>query len=116
MTLTQFNIWIADLNPKLGTEPGKIRPVVIVQTNLLNEVGHPSTIICPLTTNVKNNAYPLRIRVQKKVAGVKKDSDIMIDQMRAIDNQRLIKNLGVLPKNISSQIQESIKIVFDFFD
>jgi len=51
MKIKQFDIWLADLNPKKGTEPGKIRPVVIVQTDLLNET-HLSTIICPITINV----------------------------------------------------------------
>jgi mRNA interferase MazF len=53
MQTKQFEIWIADLNPQIGTEPGKTRPVLIVQTNLLNSIPHPSTIICPITTNVK---------------------------------------------------------------
>ena len=42
----QYEIWLADLNPRMGTEPGKTRPVVIIQTDLLNDV-HPSTIVCP---------------------------------------------------------------------
>jgi mRNA interferase MazF len=53
MQTKQFEIWIADLNPQIGTEPRKTRPVLIVQTNLLNSIPHPSTIICPITTNVK---------------------------------------------------------------
>jgi len=53
MQTKQFEIWIADLNPQIGIEPGKTRPVLIVQTNLLNSIPHPSTIICPISTNVK---------------------------------------------------------------
>jgi mRNA-degrading endonuclease toxin of MazEF toxin-antitoxin module len=51
MKIKQFEIWTADLNPRIGTEPGKIRPVLIIQTKLLNTV-HPSTIVCPITKNV----------------------------------------------------------------
>ncbi|RLD88235.1 MAG: type II toxin-antitoxin system PemK/MazF family toxin, partial [Bacteroidetes bacterium] len=47
MEIRQYDIWLADLNPRLGTEPGKTRPVLVVQTNLLNQVFHPSTLICP---------------------------------------------------------------------
>ncbi len=50
MDIKQFDIWLADLNPSIGTEPGKKRPVVIVQTDLLNET-HLSTLICPITSN-----------------------------------------------------------------
>ncbi len=53
MQTKQFEIWIADLNSQIGIEPGKTRPVLIVQTNLLNSIPHPSTIICPISTNVK---------------------------------------------------------------
>ena len=53
MKIRQFEIWIADLNPKSGTESGKTRPVLIIQTNLLNQVPHPSTFICSITTHVK---------------------------------------------------------------
>jgi mRNA interferase MazF len=45
MKVNQFDLWIADLNPRNGTEPGKIRPVLVVQSNLLNKV-HPSTLVC----------------------------------------------------------------------
>ncbi|MDQ6901963.1 MAG: type II toxin-antitoxin system PemK/MazF family toxin, partial [Bacteroidota bacterium] len=45
MKYKQFDIWLADLNLTVGTEPGKTRPVVIIQTDLLNET-HLSTIIC----------------------------------------------------------------------
>ena len=63
MKFKQFDIWLADLNPTIGTEPGKTRPVVIMQTNLLNET-HTSTIICPITTNVLNNTQILRIHLK----------------------------------------------------
>ncbi len=46
--MKQFEIWLADLNPTIGTEAGKTRPVLIIQTNLLNEIPHPSTIIIPI--------------------------------------------------------------------
>lgn len=53
MQINQFDIWIANFSPQLGTEAGKTRPVLIIQTNMLNNSLHPSTIICPITTNVK---------------------------------------------------------------
>ena len=86
----QYEIWIADLNPQTGTETGKIRPVVILQTDILNEISHPSTIICPITTNLQNSQL-LRLRLNSEVNQLDKISDILIDQIRAIDNKRLIK-------------------------
>ncbi|MEY3451889.1 MAG: hypothetical protein RL711_1715 [Bacteroidota bacterium] len=52
MEIKQYDIWLADLNPTTGTAPGKTRPIVVIQTDLLNDV-HLSTLICPITTNVK---------------------------------------------------------------
>jgi len=113
MKIKQFEIWIADLNPQIGTETGKTRPVLVVQTNLLNKIPHPSTIICPLTTNVKKDVELLRVHLKKGDANMLEDCDIMIDQLRAIDNKRLIKKIGDLPSNLIETVKENIRIVLD---
>jgi len=83
-------IWLADLNPRRGTEPGKTRPVLIVQAQALLDAEHPSTLVVPLTTRLIAAAEPLRVRI--RAAGrLKKDSDALIDQVRAIDNRRLVQ-------------------------
>jgi len=83
-------VWLADLNPPHGTEPGKTRPVLVIQSQALLDAGHPSTYIVPLTTKLISNAEPLRIRVP--AAGqLLHDSDLLMDQLRAIDNRRLIR-------------------------
>ena len=81
-------IWLANLNPQKGTEPGKTRPVLILQDQALLDAGHPSTIIIPLTTNLIDDAEPLRIRVKAREK-LAQDSDLLIDQIRAIDNRRI---------------------------
>lgn len=88
MKIKQYDIWLADLNSSRGTEPGKTRPVVIVQTDLLNDT-HLSTLVCPITTNVKPEIELLRVHLKK--GQLEKLSDILVDQVRAIVNQRLIK-------------------------
>ena len=113
MPIKQFEIWIADLNPKIGTEPGKTRPVLVVQTDLLNKTQHPSTIICPITTNIKKDAEILRVHISKGIANLHQDCDIMMDQIRAIDNKRLIKKIGKLPDNLSENVSENLKIILD---
>lgn len=84
-------VWLADLKPRRGTEPGKNRPVLIVQAQALLDAGHPSTLIVPLTTNLIDDAEPLRIRVPAQ-SSLRHDSDLLIDQIRAIDNRRLIES------------------------
>ena len=112
MKIKQYEVWIADLNPRFGTETGKTRPVVILQTDLLNKF-HPSTIICPITTNIKSEAVILRVHLKKGVAKLKENCDIMIDQIRAIDNKRLIKKIGELPSEIINLIKGNITIMLD---
>jgi mRNA interferase MazF len=112
MKSKQFEIWIADLNPGMGTEAGKIRPVIVVQTDLLNKE-HPSTIICPLTTNVILESEILRVHLKKSKFGLKQDCDIMIDQVRAIDNKRLVKRVGEVDNSTAEKIRENLKIVLD---
>jgi mRNA interferase MazF len=115
MPTKQFEIWLADLNPQIGTEPGKTRPVLVVQTNLLNKVSHPSTVICPITTNIEMQSEILRVHLKKGEANIAEHSDIMIDQIRAIDNKRLIKKIGDLPLELSEKVKENILIVLDIF-
>lgn len=115
MKAKQFEIWLADLNPQFGTETGKTRPVLIVQTDLLNRV-HPSTLICPITTNVKPESQILRVHLNKKTVKIKEDCDVMIDQLRAIGNKRLIKKIGLIPDNIAEKVKENLKIVLNLED
>ncbi len=111
--IRQFDIWLADLNPRIGTETGKTRPVLAIQTNLLNKIPHPSTIVCPLTTNVERDSDILRVHVKKGVANLHQNCDIMIDQMRSIDNKRLIKKIGKLPTELGEIVKENILIILD---
>ena len=113
MIINQYEVWLADLNPQIGTEPGKTRPVLILQTNLLNNIEHPSTIVCPITTNVQQDADILRVHITKGTATLKENCDVMIDQIRAIDNKRLIKKIGKLPAELIKKVKENIFVVLD---
>ncbi|QLE01920.1 type II toxin-antitoxin system PemK/MazF family toxin [Galbibacter sp. BG1] len=113
MRIKQYEIWIADLNPQIGTEPGKTRPVLVVQTDLMNKIPHPSTIICPMTTNIKMESEILRVHLKKGVANLHESCDVMIDQIRAIDNKRLVKRIGALPNELIEKVKENIQVVLD---
>src|SRR6056297_1612539 len=101
MQIKQFEIWIADLSPQIGTEPGKTRPVLVIQTNLLNKVSHPSIIVCPITTKIEKQSEILRVHLKKGTAGLLQRCDVLIDQIRAIDNKMLIKKIGSLPDDLT---------------
>lgn len=112
----QGEVWLADLNPRHGTEPGKVRPVLVVQNQALLDIGHPSTLVIPLTTNVVDDAYPLRIRVHAQDR-LEKDSDLLIDQLQAIDIARLTFGpLANLDANTLREVGEAVGEVLGLED
>jgi mRNA interferase MazF len=106
-------IWLANLNPQHGTEPGKTRPVLIVQAQALLDAGHPSTLVIPLTTNLIEDAEPLRLRVPAS-GSLPEDSDLLLDQLRAIDNRRILQGpLTQLAPALMDTVGEAIRDVLD---
>src|SRR5436190_23136976 len=89
-------LYFADLAPRVGTEPGKIRSVLVLQTDLLNRTGHPSTWILPCTTRLAGENI-LRVPLPRGIAGNSKTCEVMVDQSRAIDNRRFRRLLGHVP-------------------
>ncbi len=103
-------LYLADLNPRRGTEPGKVRPVVVIQTDYLNEIDHPSTWILPCTTRVVGENL-LRVVLPKKIAGNSEDCEVMIDQSRSIDNRRFKQEAGRVPSTILKEIKEKLRLL-----
>ena len=110
MVIRKGDVFLADLEPKRGTESGKVRPVVVVQTNLLNGI-HPSTVICPITTNVQPRVIFLRVHLAVSEGGLRQKSDILVDQIRAIDNRRLLKRLGKISRQSQVRLAENLSIL-----
>lgn len=112
--------YLANLDPQQGTEPGKTRPVLVLQTDLLNQHGHPSTVIIPTTTHLID-AFPLRVRIPAGRPGFSAASDLLIDQLRAIDNRRLyrrdgrglIKKIAKIDDDLLTEVEQCVKAVLD---
>ena len=115
MTPQYGHLYVADLNPRFGTEPGKVRPVVVVQTDALNR-SHLSTIICPLTTKTAGFENPLRVALPKGLLGLGRASDILVDQIKAIDNRRLRKRLGDLPDPYLGELRNKLLLILDYVE
>jgi len=106
VTVSKGEIWLANLNPvKKNNEVGKVRPVFIFQNNLLNQSDYPTTIVLPLSTQLIDDAQPIRMRIEKREK-LKEDSDIIITQIRAIDNTRLIEYLASTTEEEFDTIKE----------
>jgi mRNA interferase MazF len=108
----QYEIWLADLEPRFGTKAGKTRPVLVVQTNLLNKV-HPSTLVCPITSKVMIQSEILRVHLPEGIANLDRSCDVMIDQVRAIDNRRLLRKIGSIAEPAIKRVKQNLNIIFD---
>ena len=113
MKIRRGSLYVANLSPRFGTEAGKLRPVVVIQTDFLNDIYHPSTWVIPCTTQLTSNNI-LRVLLPKACAGNDKDCEVMIDQSRALDNARFRKILGPIPKLLFEEIVEKLKTVGGF--
>ena len=112
MRIRRGTLYLADLSPRSGTEPGKPRPVLVIQTDLLNEAQHPSTWILPCTTRLAGESV-LRVSLPKGIAGNSQDCEVMIDQSRAIDNQRFVRALKPLPRSVLREVAEKLRLAGD---
>jgi len=108
MQIVHGGLYAADLAPRFGSEPGKVRPVLVVQSDLLNCTGHPSTWVLPCTTRLVG-ANQLRVPLPRGIAGNARHCEVMIDQSRAIDNRRLRRLLGRLPVPILREVKAKLK-------
>lgn len=110
MNIRYGTLYLADLRPGFGTEAGKLRPVLVIQTDLLNDAGHPSTWVLPCTTRLVGENL-LRVPLPKKMAGNSENCEIMIDQSRAIDNNRFKKMLSAVPKVVLESVKEKLRLL-----
>ena len=108
-------IYLAKLYPSKGHEVGKTRPVLVLQNNVLTQDGHTTVIILPLTTQLIDNTYPLRFRVKNREMLIK-ESDLLCDQIRAIDIHRIEpRKIATLERDELEEIQEQVKAILAFY-
>jgi mRNA interferase MazF len=106
------SLYLADLSPRRGSEPARIRPVLVIQTDLLNDVGHASTWVLPCTTRL-SGASLLRVSLPRGIAGNRQECEVMIDQSRAIDNGRFIRALRGLPRTLLREVEDKLRRLGD---
>ncbi len=109
-------VWEVHFEPQTHKEePGKRnRPALVIQTDLLNTNGHPTTIVVMGSTNVKRDKdyFPLRVALVNQ-PGLAQETDLLIDQIRAISNRRFMggQPLAVLSTNHLKRVEEALKLL-----
>ena len=111
MELKRGHFYIVDFNPRVKTKPGKLRPAVVLQSDLVNEAGYPSTIVIPTTTRLIEDPGILRLRIKKGHGGLTHDSDFLLGQLIAVANESFRKEIGVLPDHLMDELEKRIRII-----
>ncbi|WP_297433046.1 type II toxin-antitoxin system PemK/MazF family toxin [Sulfurimonas sp.] len=107
--VSRGDIWLVNLNPvKKNNEVGKVCPALVLQSDELNAGAYPTSVILPISTQLIDDAEPLRYRV-KAQDKLQQDSDVLIAQIRSIDNSRFIEKLT----HLSLQETNYIKSLLD---
>ena len=105
MELNQYSVVLVNLDPTVGSEIQKTRPCVIISPDEMNRFLR-TIVIAPMTSQSKD--YPTRVRIKHK----NKDGWIVIDQLRTIDKQRIIKVFDKLSEKEIEKIKLVIKETF----
>lgn len=110
MDIRRYDIVQADLGETIGSEQGGIRPVLIIQNDVGN-IYSSCTIIMPLSSKLKSLNMPTHTIIHKSIDnGLKMDSVVLGEQMRAISNQRIIKKIGTV---IDKKTRLNIRKVYE---
>jgi mRNA interferase MazF len=110
----RWHLYVVDLEPRIGTKPGKQRPCLAIQPIEFGEGGLDSTVVLPLTTKAgAGDAFPLRVRIPKGTCGLTRESDVLVDQILAWDNSLFRRDLGEVPEAIRQDVSAALREFLD---
>lgn len=112
MTIKRGEIYLAVLDPVVGNEISKTRPVLVVSNDLNNT--HAGTVsVLPITSQRLDKIYPFEIFLPQGTGNLPKDSKAKSDQIRTLDKTRLVSRIGSLPEQEMARAEMAIKIHLD---
>lgn len=103
------DIWLVNLDPTVGHEINKSRPALIIQNDIGNKYS-PVTIIAPITSQNIEKIYPIEVFLTKEGHNLEKDSKVLLNQIRSIDKERLIKKVSKVNEITLAKVNEAVKI------
>lgn len=110
MKVERWEIWLANLEPVLGSEQGKTRPVLVLSSTAVNQI-LPVVNVLPVTSRKPNRRiYPNEAVIPNGTAGLTSESIVLCYQIRTLDKQRLNKKFGKLnDKTLQDNILDALK-------
>ena len=109
MNIKRGEIYLAALDPVVGKEISKTRPVVIISNDKNNQFSGTVTIL-PITSQNLEKIYPFEVFLVKGSGNLPKDSKVKVDQIRTIDKMRVFSQIGRLRPNEIAEIEKAIKV------
>ena len=109
MIIKRGAIYLAALDPTIGHEIAKTRPVLVVSNDKNNQFSGTVTVL-PITSKALDKTYPFEVGVPKGGGGLPKASKIKADQIRTISKNRLIKAIGTLSDELMAEADRAVKI------
>jgi len=109
MNIKRGDILLVNLEPVKGHEQGGIRPVLVIQNNIFNKHS-PILIIAAITSKQFTKEYPTNVFVSKQESKLDKDSTVLLNQIKTIDKQRIIKKIGDIDSFTMNKVDMALKI------
>ena len=111
MEVTRGDIFIADLDPVVGSEQGGVRPVLIVQNDTGNRHS-PTGIAAAITSQLGKAKLPTHIALAAQGSGLPRDSVILLEQIRTLDKKRLRERMGHVEEQVMMKVDTAIAVSF----
>ncbi len=102
-------IYMANLDPVIGSEQGGVRPVLIIQNDLGNQHG-TTVIVAALTAQYKKPTMPTHVAIPAGEGGLWRDSMVLAEQVRTLEKTRLIRLLGQLSTEVMAQVNRALRV------
>ena len=108
-------VFLVNFDPTVGFEIRKTRPALIVQNDIGNRHS-PITIVAAITSRIEAKLYPTEVLVRAGEGGLDADSAVLLDQIRSIDRQRLLKRLGAVSSTTMARVDRALAISLGLVD
>jgi mRNA interferase MazF len=108
-------IWLVQFDPTIGAEIKKTRPALILQNDIAN-LYSAVTIVAAITSAIDEKLYPSEVLLQSLESGLRKDSAVLLNQIRTIDNKRLMKKIGSVENQTMERVNRAIEISLGLID
>jgi len=109
------DVFYADLNPVIGSEQGGVRPVVVIQNDIGNKYS-PTIIVAAITSKIDKAKLPTHVEISAEISSLKKDSVILLEQIRTLDKKRLQRKVTSLNKKTIIKVDKAIEISLGLID